>query len=57
MCPPRCFACGKPTGHLHRAMKKYHAKLKKNPYKGDKKFFHDMGVTRYCCITMLISYV
>ena len=50
--PVRCFACGKPIGHLHE---KYLEKVKK----GDDpaKVLDNLGLDRYCCRAVFIGHV
>lgn len=50
--PVRCFSCGSVIGHLHE---KYGDLLKKG--KSIKDSLDELGVEKYCCRRMFISYV
>ncbi len=50
--PIRCFTCGAPIGDLYT---KYVEKLKED--KTPKQALDELGVERYCCRRMFISYV
>ncbi|MCC7552347.1 DNA-directed RNA polymerase subunit N [Candidatus Micrarchaeota archaeon] len=50
--PIRCFTCGAPIGDIYE---KYVNKLKEN--KTPKQALDELGVKRYCCRRMFISYV
>ena len=49
--PVRCFTCGKVIGHLY---KEYHERTR-NEKKA--KVLDSLGVKRYCCRRMFITYV
>ena len=54
MLPPvRCFTCGKPLGG--RIMKKYMERVSKG--EDPEKVLNDLGITRYCCRTVLMTSV
>lgn len=55
MLPPRCFNCGQCIGHLHTQMLAYNNQLRLSPYTPNREFFLQLGITRYCCIVILIS--
>lgn len=50
--PVRCFTCGAPIGHL---WEEYEKKVKAGEDPG--KVLDDLGVKRYCCRRMFLSYV
>ena len=49
--PVRCFTCGKIIGHLYKDYKE------KAKTEGEAKALDELGVKRYCCRRMFISYV
>ncbi|MEL9909118.1 MAG: DNA-directed RNA polymerase subunit N [Desulfurococcus sp.] len=49
--PVRCFTCGKPIGHLWEEYIK-RVENDENPAK----VLDDLGVKRYCCRRMFLSY-
>ncbi|WP_448578815.1 DNA-directed RNA polymerase subunit N [Thermosphaera sp.] len=50
--PVRCFTCGAPIGHL---WEEYEKRVKAGEEPG--KVLDDLGVKRYCCRRMFLSYV
>ncbi|MEM0378497.1 MAG: DNA-directed RNA polymerase subunit N [Thermosphaera sp.] len=50
--PVRCFTCGAPIGHL---WEEYEKKVKAGEDPG--KVLDELGVKRYCCRRMFLSYV
>ncbi len=50
--PVRCFTCGKVIGHLWET---YKERVGRGEEPG--KVLDDLGVKRYCCRRMFISYV
>lgn len=50
--PVRCFACGKPVGHLWES-------FKENAEKGEdkKKVMDELGLERYCCRALFMGHV
>ena len=46
MIPSRCFSCGKVLANKHEKFLKYQNK---------EQAFKDLGITRYCCKTILLS--
>lgn len=50
--PVRCFTCGAPIGHL---WEEYERKVKAGEDPG--KVLDELGVKRYCCRRMFLSYV
>ncbi|ADG91650.1 DNA-directed RNA polymerase subunit N [Thermosphaera aggregans] len=50
--PVRCFTCGAPIGHL---WEEYEKRVKAGEQPG--KVLDDLGVKRYCCRRMFLSYV
>jgi len=50
--PVRCFTCGKPIGHL---WDEYINRVEKG--EDPNKVLDDLGVKRYCCRRMFLSYV
>ncbi|MFH0874973.1 MAG: DNA-directed RNA polymerase subunit N [archaeon] len=51
--PVRCFACGKPIGHLWEDFMTKTENKKKNV----KKTLDELGVERYCCRSMFMGHV
>ena len=53
MMPPiRCFSCGKPIGHL---FENYNEKISQG--KDPSAVLDELGIKRYCCRRMFISYI
>ena len=52
MIPIRCFACGKPVGHLWEQYKERIAKGENS-----KKILDEMGLDRYCCRALFLGHV
>lgn len=50
--PIRCFACGKPVGHL---WEEYLERIKNGEDK--KKVLDDLGLERYCCRALFLGHV
>jgi DNA-directed RNA polymerase subunit N len=50
--PVRCFTCGAPIGHL---WEEYEKRVKAGEQPG--KVLDDLGIKRYCCRRMFLSYV
>tara|TARA_B100000315_G_C14130180_1_gene386528 strand:+ start:167 stop:364 length:198 start_codon:yes stop_codon:yes gene_type:complete len=50
--PIRCFSCGKPVAHLWQ---EYADKTAKGEEK--KKVLDSLGLTRYCCRTLMLGHV
>ena len=50
--PIRCFACGKPVGHLWEQYKERIAKGENS-----KKILDEMGLDRYCCRALFLGHV
>jgi len=48
--PVRCFACGKPIGHLWEEYKR-RVEEGENP----KKIFEDLNIERFCCRSMFLG--
>lgn len=48
MIPIRCFSCGKVLGNKAEHFKKYEDK---------EQAFKDLNITRYCCKTILMTYI
>jgi len=51
MFPVRCFTCGKVIGHL---WEEYKAKLEEG--KTPKEALDELGIERYCCRRMFLTY-
>ena len=51
MFPVRCFTCGKVIGHL---WEEYQAKLEEG--KTPKEALDELGIERYCCRRMFLTY-
>tara|TARA_Y100000310_G_scaffold342325_1_gene445061 strand:- start:480 stop:677 length:198 start_codon:yes stop_codon:yes gene_type:complete len=49
--PVRCFACGKPIGHLWEDFKK-----RTESGEDAKKVLDDIGLDRYCCRAALLGH-
>ena len=49
--PIRCFTCGKVIGHL------YEEYLEKSKTEDKAKVLDELGVKRYCCRRMFVTYV
>ncbi len=52
MIPIRCFACGKPVGHLYEEYKR-RVESGEDP----KKVLDDLGLKRYCCRALFLGHV
>jgi len=50
--PIRCFACGKPIGHL---WEEYCERVKKG--EDSKKVMDELGLDRYCCRAQFMGHV
>ena len=50
--PIRCYACGKPVGHLWEQYKERIAKGENS-----KKILDEMGLDRYCCRALFLGHV
>ncbi len=50
--PVRCWSCGKPIGHLWEEYKE-----KTGMGEDRKKVLDRLGLTRYCCRSMLLGHV
>jgi DNA-directed RNA polymerase subunit N len=54
MIPIRCWSCGKPIAHLWET---YKERLEKEGPENRKKILDELGITRYCCRSIVLGHV